>query len=255
MKRRWISLPAGAQIDTSDPDNWQFPVGTKLWKEFSRDGVRVETRLLQRTGPGADDWAVMAYLWDDALADARAVPDGVVDARHTPHNVPSAAECMGCHGGRKSRVLGFSAIQLAHDDQAGMVTLGELQRRGLLTAPPAGPVTLQASPEAIAATGYLHANCSHCHNHDRPASSGPRCFDPQQKFDFFLRTSDLGSVEQTAVYRTAVGSVIKRGDPDDSDVIKRMSGRDRIPPSMPPLGSKRVDDRGVATVRTWIQGL
>ena len=39
-KRRWISLPPGTRIDTSDMDSWQFPEGTKLWKEFSRDNVR-----------------------------------------------------------------------------------------------------------------------------------------------------------------------------------------------------------------------
>src|SRR5688572_13616865 len=44
-KRRFIWLPPGTQIETSDMDEWQFPVGTKLWKEFTRDGVRVETRL------------------------------------------------------------------------------------------------------------------------------------------------------------------------------------------------------------------
>jgi len=256
MKRRWISLPAGTQIDTTDPDGWQFPVGTKVWKEFARDGVRVETRLIQRIGPGADDWALMAYLWDDTGRDAFAVPDGVVDARQTSHNVPSAAECMGCHGGRRSRLLGLSAIQLAHDDPEGMVTLDVLESRALLTAPIAGPRTLQAPAEASAAIGYLHANCSHCHNQDRPArEGGSRCFDPEQKFDFFLRTSDLGAAEQTAAYRTAVGSVIKRGNPGDSEVIKRMSGRGRFPVSMPPLGSERVDDHGVAVVRTWIEGL
>src|SRR5262245_21735632 len=36
-KRRWIYLPPGTQIDTSDMDFWKFPVGTKLWKEFTRD--------------------------------------------------------------------------------------------------------------------------------------------------------------------------------------------------------------------------
>src|SRR4051794_38379479 len=30
-KRRWISLPG--PIDTHDPDDWLFPVGTKAWKE------------------------------------------------------------------------------------------------------------------------------------------------------------------------------------------------------------------------------
>src|SRR5690242_19885860 len=29
-KQRWILLPPGAQIDTSDQDSWQLPVGTKI---------------------------------------------------------------------------------------------------------------------------------------------------------------------------------------------------------------------------------
>src|SRR5262245_59299053 len=52
LKRRFIWLPPGAQVDTSDMDSWQLPVGTKLWKEFTRDDVRVETRLLQRQAHG-----------------------------------------------------------------------------------------------------------------------------------------------------------------------------------------------------------
>ncbi|HUQ06594.1 MAG TPA: hypothetical protein VM261_29025, partial [Kofleriaceae bacterium] len=38
VKRRWIYLPPGSKIDTSDMDFWKFPTGTKLWKEFSRGG-------------------------------------------------------------------------------------------------------------------------------------------------------------------------------------------------------------------------
>ena len=37
-KKRWIYLPPGSQIDTSDMDFWKFPVGTKVWKEFSAVG-------------------------------------------------------------------------------------------------------------------------------------------------------------------------------------------------------------------------
>lgn len=255
-KRRWIQVPAAGRIDTSDMDSWSFPVGTKLWKEFTRDGVRVETRLLQRIGPGPGEWAAIAFLWNDAGTDALAVPDGVENARGTPHVVPSATECMGCHGGRRSRVLGFSAIQLAQTAAAGMVDLDQLVQRELVTAPPAARLELHASAEQKAALGYLHANCSHCHNQDRPArTDGFRCFDPEQKFDFSLEVADLGAVEQTATYRTALGSVIKRGDPGDSKVIDRMSSRDRFPASMPPLASKRVDDDGVKTIRSWIEGL
>src|SRR5688572_2800390 len=37
-KRRWLALPAGARIDTRDMDAWIYPEGTRLWKEFVRDG-------------------------------------------------------------------------------------------------------------------------------------------------------------------------------------------------------------------------
>ena len=35
-KQRWILLPPGTKIDATDPNEWVFPVGTKVWKEFSR---------------------------------------------------------------------------------------------------------------------------------------------------------------------------------------------------------------------------
>src|SRR5688572_2816567 len=35
VKRRWIYLPPGSFIDAKQPDEWEFPRGTQLWKEFS----------------------------------------------------------------------------------------------------------------------------------------------------------------------------------------------------------------------------
>lgn len=255
-KRRWIWLPPGQRIDTDDMDNWSFPVGTKLWKEFTRDGTRVETRLLERTGPGVGDWAAVAYLWNDQGTDAVAVPDGVENARDTPQNVPAASECAGCHGGRRSRVLGFSAVQLSYAAEAGMLGLDGLTSAGLLTTVPAAPHMLEATNGTTAALGYLHANCSHCHNQDRPSQSdGFRCFDPEKSFDFFLYWRELSAPQGTATYRTAVGSIIKPGHPDDSELIARMSHRDRFPPSMPPLASKKVDEQGLAVLTAWIGSL
>ena len=40
-------------IDGTDEMAWTFPVGTKFWKEFSVGGVRIETRLLEKRGPGS----------------------------------------------------------------------------------------------------------------------------------------------------------------------------------------------------------
>ncbi|HEX6245098.1 MAG TPA: hypothetical protein VFZ61_29455, partial [Polyangiales bacterium] len=117
-KRRWLKLPPGAQIDSADMDAWIFPPGTQLWKEFTRDGVRVETRLLHKLGPTEDDWVGVAYLWARDQHDAYARPFGVVDAHSTGHDVPAASECPACHAGSRSRILGVSAVQLGEENGA-----------------------------------------------------------------------------------------------------------------------------------------
>src|SRR5688572_32361899 len=60
-KRRWVRLPQGAAIDASQVSRWEFPVGTKFWKEFSFDGRKVETRLLWRVS--VDRWVFATYVW------------------------------------------------------------------------------------------------------------------------------------------------------------------------------------------------
>lgn len=82
-KRRFIALPAGAAIDTRDMDHWQFPVGTRFWKEFSRDGRRLETRLIERTGPGNEDYWMGAFLWDEDGKDATFVREGAANVHAT----------------------------------------------------------------------------------------------------------------------------------------------------------------------------
>ena len=69
LKTRWVYFPPGRTIDTSDPDQWKFPVGTVFFKEFrksvekglySMQEIRVETRVLAKTGDGvgADAWTM-----------------------------------------------------------------------------------------------------------------------------------------------------------------------------------------------------
>src|SRR5690606_29357474 len=121
-KRRWIALPPGTTIDTSDPDRWVFPPGTRLWKEFTRDDVRVETRLLERRPDGS--WRVVAYQWKDEQTDAEARPDVVQNASTADHDIPSRDDCRSCHSQSPTRVLGFGALQLAHDGEG--LTLPQL---------------------------------------------------------------------------------------------------------------------------------
>ena len=116
-KRRWIYLPPGTAIDASRIDAWEFPVGTRLWKEFSYDR-RVETRFIERLADGS--WRFAAYVWNEAGTDAvLAAEDGAVlpisAAPGGRYTVPSRNDCLACHEGAPVPVLGFSALQLSPD--------------------------------------------------------------------------------------------------------------------------------------------
>ncbi len=115
LKKRWVRWPDGAQIDTSDADYWTFPAGTKLFKEFSRDGVRVETRVLTKRERGG--WERAAYQWRADQSEADVLIEAVVNASGTDHDIPSQENCGTCHFRTPDKVLGFSAIQLDGDNQ------------------------------------------------------------------------------------------------------------------------------------------
>jgi hypothetical protein len=264
-KRRWIYLPPGSRIDTSDMDEWEFPDGTKIWKEFSLAGTRLETRLFEKRGSLAGDWIAVAYVWNEDGKDAVVAPWGVVNARGTNHDVPAGGECLACHGGRRSRILGFSAIQLspqplssdpsAAADAPGEVDLMALAGAGRLTDPPPGPFVVPGDQTERAALGYLHANCSHCHNQTRPSGGGgARCFDPRNGLDFSLSVGAGVSVAEAETYRTVVDRAVKRGDPDGSRLIDLVSHRGFLQ-QMPPLATEQVDVAAVATLRRWIEAL
>ncbi len=248
-KRRWIYLPPDTQIDTSDVDSWEFPVGTKVWKEFARDGVRIETRIMERIGQGDGDWAMVSYVWDGN--DAKASIRGVFDAHGTSHNVPGAGECAGCHSGRKSHVLGFSAIQLAGPDGDGPL-LAQLVADGRFSDPLPQTMGVPGNDVERAALGYLHANCSHCHNNERPNIAG--CFIPDNNLEFHLTASPPQDVTGTAAYRSALDNAITPGQPDNSQLIRLVSGRGVLN-QMPPLGTEMVDEVGVQLLREWVEGM
>jgi hypothetical protein len=248
-KRRFWRLPPDTRIDTSEMDSWVFPVGTKFWKEFTRDGIRVETRLLEKVGP--DQWVSLAYLWRSDQSDADAVPFGAVDALGTPHDVPASNECGACHGGRKSFVLGFSAIQLSPAPE-GAFDLAALAAAELVTSAPKESYEVPGTDVERAALGYLHANCSHCHNSSRPERRGARCFDPQSELDFSLSVDALGAPQDTATYRSAVGSVVEPGRPEESRLFELVSRRGSFK-QMPPLATERVDGGAKLLLSRWIR--
>jgi hypothetical protein len=255
-KRRFAYLPPGAVIDTSDQDFWSYPVGTKLWKEFTRDGVRVETRLLYKTGEGESGWWMMAYAWNEAQTEAIAQPLGAIDVLGTQHDIPSAGQCAKCHLRGPDAALGFTALQLAHAGPG--VTLAELVDTGRLSSPPSAPIAVPGDSVERVALGYLHANCGNCHN----ARSDVKDESP---LELWLTLGALDSVTATSTYRSAVGTppqinigpevtaLIEPGAPGASAVTVRMGLRTML--GMPPIGSELADDDGVAAVGRWVEAL
>ena len=272
-KRRWIHLPGGTWIDASTPDVWEFPVGTRIWKEF-RFERRAETRFIERTREG---WQFAAYAWNDdeteaPLAPARGLSRTVEIRPGVRHAIPSRTDCRACHEASPVRVLGFSALQLSSDRDpnaphgepvpAGGVDLPSLVARGLVRNLPAGfqtaPRIEADSATARAALGYLHANCGTCHVDSGAMASLRFALNyplvPVGEFP----PAVLTTVGQASKFRVqgddGPGDRLVPGDPDRSILLARMSSRHPVM-QMPPLGSRLVDEEAVRLVRQWIAGL
>ena len=270
-KRRWIHLPPGTSIDASDPDAWEFPPGTKLWKEFGH-GRAIETRMIERLPDGS--WRFASYAWNEAGTEALLVPDdgAIVQASEAPNGryaIPARGDCLACHEGAPVPVLGFSALQLSPDRDplaahaeavtGGHVDLSQLVARGLVRNLPrelvdTPPRIAAQSPLARAALGYLHANCGHCHN-EAGALTGLEFALAQR----VVADGDAGDtlVGQTSRYRPHGAADARRvvaGDTDASVVTLRMK-TDNPFARMPPLGVQVVDVQGIALVERWIKDL
>lgn len=243
-KDRHLRLPAGTQVDNSDPDHWQFPVGTVLFKEFRTPEKRLETRVIARTGTGERDYFFGAFVWRDDESDAVLAWDGANDVRGTAHDVPSNTQCGTCHNGEAGRVLGVSAVQTAK------LTLPLTVQRV--------PYQMPGTKEQALALGYLHANCGHCHN---PSGSA------RPDTDLMLRVSVAQqTVESASPYLSAVGMKLQSfmgadlkirivpGQPEQSGLYYRMSQRG--PRSqMPPVATELTDPQGLAAVFAFISAL
>lgn len=270
-KRRWIRLPKGSRIDASNPDAWIFPAGTRFWKEFAFER-RVETRMIERQSNG--EWLFATYRWNEDGSDAVLVPEKgarrVAESRPgVPYDLPGVVECRACHASGLATILGFSALQLSSDrdpnalhalpPDPGSLDLDELLRRGwikglpkALTAHP--PRVRASSPTERTALGYLHANCSNCHNSQSLIAD--------LGLSFVVRADGTPEALATAVGRPShyhpTGTTIERhivpGDPDASLVITRISNRGNVR-QMPPIDSHLADADAIALLGRWIREL
>ena len=273
IKKRWIYLPTNSQIDTSDVNWWNFPIGTKLWKEFGyqKNGSfkRIETRLFHREDSG---WKAKTFLWNEddteALESSGARYEKYVDlGEGVSHSIPSTNNCMVCHRDTKgtSVILGFSALQLAHEGDG--LNLTKLNQAGRLSHPLPEVIKIKSStPHGQKAMGLLYGNCAHCHN--------PRGF--QGRLGMNLK-HDINNQnpEQENVYLTAVNqdafyefpdSEVSRkrilpGDPQKSVLFRRVQASnhtdiyfdERMPPGA--LGTMTPNKELLQSLDEWIKSL
>jgi hypothetical protein len=265
QKQRWIELPPNTQIDISNPSEWTFPVGTKLFKEFRVDGQRVETRMFQKTE--SNFWVYATYAWnsDDSAAPIDfGGPVPVGDAGAT-WNIPTNDDCDQCHRGRQDRILGFEQVGLGLPNAQGL-TLATLAEMGLVTPAPAS-VSLTIGDDGTGldalALGWIHVNCGvTCHNAN-PSAAGFGAgmllrLDPTQL------DGSAPSATSWDILRTTLGVPcisgglvgqprIQPGNAAHSVLYQLVDERGTL--QMPPIASAVVDTTDVAVVASWIQAM
>jgi hypothetical protein len=279
-KKRWIRLPEGTAIDATNLSRWDFPIGTRFWKEFAFDRRKVETRMLWRVS--ADRWVFASYAWNEAQTDAALAPESGIPnivevAPGKRHSIPGIADCRACHDSARTEILGFNALNLSDDRDpnaphaetltADMLTLKRLMKESLITPKRTElirtpPRINASSPEARAALGYLSTNCGNCHNRESSLAS----LGLDLKYEVTgSGNREPGASECAPALVTTAGKrghwvvpeaqeesrLINPGKPEASAVIRRVKSR-RPLSQMPPMGSVVVDKQGVDLLTAWV---
>jgi uncharacterized repeat protein (TIGR03806 family) len=294
LKFRYVYIPEGSQAAYNETGVFEFPVGTVLIKTFAfaadmrepQHNVRfLETRLLIRREEG---WVALPYVWNEAQTEARYTPIGAdIPISFTTETgatieldwaVPNRNQCKGCHDNAGELVpIGPSArnlnipdhtVYVASERREGRqhreITINQLEEwsdYGLLSGAPAHTASAPRVPDAhdpadgaldLRARAYLDVNCAHCHNPQGPAHTSG--------LDLSWWQTDPArwgvGKRPVAAGRASAGFdfAIDPGHAERSILLHRMESAD---PGvmMPELGRQLVDERGVALIREWINGM
>jgi hypothetical protein len=153
------------------------------------------------------------------------------------HVYPSRAQCRSCHYPAQGPLLGLRPEQLARWNDYGGTIADQMATLAALDVGPSSTPPAYTSPYDPSATwekrmrGYMHANCSHCHN-------------PQ-----YVNIKDLRYA--TPLANTKLCDVIVPGSPEDSIVYQKVTSR----PGMPPFGTAAVDPLAEQLLGNWITGM
>jgi len=274
-KIRWVYIPPNTVIDTGNDAAWEFPVGTRFWKEFSFNSRKVETRMLWKAT--ATQWVAVSYMWNEAQTDAvlasdRGEPGVATISGSRQHSIPSASDCLTCHGAKRTEPLGFNPLQLSTDRDPnaihgeplapGMLTIRTLvgehllspQRTDLVDAPPR---IRTSSADTRTMLGYFTTNCGSCHRGDGEMAVQV----PSLRYSDVMHDGDAAALrlvgrrtDWQVPSQDGNSVLIDPVTPDRSAMLYRM--RSRSPSSqMPPLGTVVRDQAAVDALTRWIAGL
>ena len=259
-KQRWLAVPDGTSIRVGAEGRLELPPGTVLAKEFSFDGLRVETRLYVRHRDGG--WAGYTYRWDPTQQDARLIPSQAQGTKTAwPRNwyFPHRGECSRCHQAAAGHALGLELAQLDREVERDDGTFDQLEafeRIGLFSEPLPATMTARALPPLSSdasverrARAWLHVNCAYCH---LPGGSGQGSMDLR----FTTPLAEMGVCDvppKGGSFGTPNARIVAPGDPQRSILLRRIRSRGFI--RMPPIGALGTDPQGIALVEQWIAKL
>lgn len=277
-KGRFIVLPEGEKAVFVEEEEWEFPEGTTIIKNFvlpldmnDLDGPYriVETRLLVREN---NDWTSLTYVWDAEETEATRVRIGTtVDYTLQGRDgapfsgtyvVPSETECRQCHGRSSdgTHLLGLVTGQVNKDIVVDGETQNQiywLESQGIFSNTVGDVETMHrlvdpldtAEPIHERARAYLHANCAHCHRQDAAASRSGLILTEWNTNDY-----TAGICKPPVAAGAGTGGRIHDIVPGDSEASIMVFRMDSVDPAikMPELSNQIVDDFGVELIREWI---
>jgi uncharacterized repeat protein (TIGR03806 family) len=285
VKQRWMAVPndgaynsATEQIVFSPTNNWQFPKGTVLVKQFflpinetnSAMLKRLETRFIVLDSSGGVYGLTYKWRADDLDADlllAGTNQDYIItNANGTTRTqtwiFPSRQDCLTCHNANAGYVLGLRTHQLncAQTYPQTGVTDNQLRTLGHLgvLGTNYSEAVLPGYPQSCSVTNtgfaletrvrsYIDANCSQCH---RPGGAYAN-FDA--RFTTPLDNQGLIYGAVNSFLNDTNDRVVVPGDLTHSLLYNRANRVDAY--EMPPLAKNIVDTNAVTTIAAWISSL
>lgn len=273
-KQRWISLPAGKNIQIGSDGQWTFPTGTVWIKHFTLEAERgdpasafpLETRFLVKTD---EEVYGLSYRWRVDGSDADLVTESGqdVDYQILEHGnpitqtwrFPSRNECRTCHTPVAGFALSFHANQLNRNYLYGAETTNQLSAmsqagyfQGTLPSPVEIPSLARADDETQSlewrVRSYLEVNCVSCH---QPGGAAIGNWDARSS----TPTDAAGLLNGVLVTpgNHPENRLLVPGNPSRSMLLQRLLGQEAQ--RMPPLASHQIDSEAVALLSDWIAEL